>query len=106
MSRSYRHHNIMPYTGCKSEKYDKHLTNRGLRRKSKRIIHNSDNLEDLLECDFPIKGEIRDRWDFGKDGRCFLPSGTQLFNDKDGWDSNSPNKYWNYYVTKDGHIRK
>lgn len=95
MSKSYRYHNIIGLCAGHhtSEKYDKRLTNKGIRHKSKIIINNHPNYDDLSHSDLPIKDDIRDHYDFAKDG-------TIMIDPSDEWISKS------IHFTKDGKMRK
>lgn len=61
MSRSRRHTPIMGTTTARSEKYDKRLANRALRRETKMAL--KDEKEVL-----PIVREVSNKYDFAKDG--------------------------------------
>ena len=60
MARSYYHHNHAGNTTATSEKYDKRLANRRLRRKV------NDGFYDLTMRD------VSDPWDFKKDGKHYF----------------------------------
>lgn len=62
MARSYRHTPIFGITTCRSEKTDKRLANRKLRRAQVRA---ADGGAEIL----PLLREVSDVWGFGKDGR-------------------------------------
>lgn len=64
MSRSYRKTPIFGNTGCKSEKEDKRIGNRKLRRINKQICQN-----DTGESVYKIMDEVMNPWSMGKDGR-------------------------------------
>lgn len=62
MSHSFKHLPITGITTCRSEKYDKRLANRCLRRVTKQILPDEDTV-------FPEMRELTDIWCFGKDGK-------------------------------------
>jgi len=61
MSRSYRKSPFIGITCCDSEKDDKRIANRKLRKAVKKSI--------LVGCEPPLMREISEVWMFGKDGR-------------------------------------
>jgi hypothetical protein len=64
MSRSYRKTPITGITTATSEKHDKQLANRRLRRVAKQV------LKDEPEAQvFPLKREVSDVWTMNKDGK-------------------------------------
>lgn len=95
MSRSYRYHNIVGLASGHhtSEKYDKRLVNKGVRHKSKIILNTVNDVESLSKSHFPIRDDIKDHWDFVKDG-------TLRISPTDTWLSDS------IHFTKDGKMRK
>ena len=85
MSRSRKHTPIGGWCGGSSEKYDKRVGNRRLRKKSKQIIHNG-SYDDVV---FPIMDEVMDKWCMNKDGK--------------GWFGdlkNDPDPFWDGYYDK------
>ena len=66
MSKSKRKTNVLGVTCCKSEKKDKKIYNKTLRRKTKQIIKDSDDMENMQ---LPIKKDVSDPWLMGKDGK-------------------------------------
>jgi hypothetical protein len=55
---------------AKSEKFDKMLMNKKIRRISKNILQNVEEGE--IDCDdvvFPEKDEVMNQWDMAKDGK-------------------------------------
>lgn len=71
MSRSRRKTRITGITCKESEKKDKRIANRKLRRKTKRIL-NDTPVEDLENEELPDLKEISDVWLFAKDGKQYL----------------------------------
>ena len=66
MSRSYKHY---PHIGlARSEKFDKRLVNKGVRRRVKTILTTSSDFDDLSNSCFPLREDIKDVYDFAKDG--------------------------------------
>ena len=65
MSRSRKKNPVGGITTAKSEKFDKRIINRIIRRKSKRLIEIGDP-ENIV---FPVKEEVMDIWDMQKDGK-------------------------------------
>jgi hypothetical protein len=70
MSRSYRHTPIFGTTICDSEKSDKRLANRRLRRK----MNETPDEEDAV---VPLKREVSNVWDFAKDGKGYWDKATK-----------------------------
>jgi hypothetical protein len=71
MSRSRRKNKIFGMTKADSEKQDKRLANRAMRR----IIKQSDFLnEDLI---LPIMDEVRNIWSMDKDGKHYWADATK-----------------------------
>ena len=68
MSRSYRKSSIAGITKAKSEKKDKQICNRILRRKIKQIM-TKEQSEDWL---FPISKEIVNPYSMAKDGKTYF----------------------------------
>lgn len=62
MARSKKKNNISGVTICDSEKDEKRIANRSLRRKNKQEVKMGREV-------FTIKKENSNVWDFGKDGR-------------------------------------
>lgn len=62
MSRSKRQSPYMPVTCCESEKDDKRIANRRLRKGIKSAVRSGSDV-------FPVMNEIYDHWNGGKDGR-------------------------------------
>lgn len=65
MSRSYRKTPITGWTTCESEKWDKKMANRKLRRRTIDAIRKREEV-------YPELKEVSDIWDFGKDGKQFI----------------------------------
>ena len=66
MSRSHRKTPVFGHTGCPSEKQDKQLSSRKMRRKVRQyIIIDPDNFLN------PKKQEILNKWEMGKDGKSY-----------------------------------
>lgn len=66
MSRSYKKY---PYIGCSdSEKFDKRYVNKRLRSKVKVILNTTNDTENLIDSDLPTRDDIKDTYDFAKDG--------------------------------------
>lgn len=68
MSKSYKKTSINGCSTVKSEKKDKRLYNRKLRRITKQMIIN-ERLDEVL---FPTKNEIQDVWLMPKDGKTYF----------------------------------
>ena len=66
MGKSKRKTNICGNTCCDSEKKDKKIYNKILRRRTKQILKHSD---DVAEVQLPIKKDVSDTWLMGKDGK-------------------------------------
>jgi hypothetical protein len=66
MSRSYRKKPIRSITTAQSEKKDKKMWHRKLRRKCRSEIENGAEV-------LPHFREISNVWDFQKDGKCYDP---------------------------------
>jgi hypothetical protein len=65
MSRSRKKHLIVGVTTAESEKYNKRVANRNMRRKVKSMLKNGN-------CDkIPLIREISNVWLFAKDGKSF-----------------------------------
>jgi hypothetical protein len=62
MSRSYKKHPITGMTTAESEKYDKQLANRKLRRKQKNAIRTKKEV-------LPQLKEVSNNYTFNKDGK-------------------------------------
>ena len=67
MSRSKKKIAITGFTTARSEKQDKRIINRSLRRTTRRLL-NSDGAEDAI---LPIPDEVMDVWSMRKDGKCW-----------------------------------
>ena len=65
MSRSRKKHAITGVTTARSEKEDKRIINRILRRSARKLLKQ----EDREEAIFPIPDEVMSPWDMSKDGR-------------------------------------
>lgn len=65
MSNSYRKHSIVANTSCESEKQEKRLANRQLRRMVKLRIR-------VGNYELPHLCEVSNVWLFGKDGKFYL----------------------------------
>lgn len=70
MSRSYRHVPIFGNCLCRSEKKDKRLANRALRR----IVRHCIKLG--VEV-LPVQREVSNVWSWGKDGKSYWHNFTQ-----------------------------
>lgn len=81
MSRSYKNY---PHIGFSdSEKFDKRYTHKRLRSKCKQLLNkrNIDGDNGLTKIDLPVRDEIKDHWDYAKDGGVDLePRDRDLFN--------------------------
>lgn len=64
MSRSRKKKAITGFTCAKSEKYDKRIINRSIRRITRRILEH--DAEDSI---FPIQDDIMSVWSMQKDGK-------------------------------------
>ena len=70
MSRSRRKTPIFGMTGARSEKQDKRLANRALRRKFKESIGADAEV-------YPIIEDVSNVWSFEKDGKHFWPQASK-----------------------------
>jgi hypothetical protein len=70
MSRSKRKHKIFPITIARSEKDNKQIANRKLRRKTREKIKNQ-------EENLPTIREISDIYNWNKDGHMYNPNATK-----------------------------
>lgn len=66
MSRSRKKHAIQGWTTAESEKDDKRIINRALRRKTKTILKDADPEGNFI---LPIPDEIMSVWSMSKDGK-------------------------------------
>lgn len=72
MSRSYKDY---PHIGfANSEKFDKRFVNRRFRRRAKIILATSSEPSYIALYDFPLREDIKDRYNFAKDGGIDLDS--------------------------------
>lgn len=67
MSRSYRSSPIVGNTVVSSEKTDKEIANRRLRRIVRQLLH--DNSAQVV---LPLRREVADVWWMGKDGKQWI----------------------------------
>ena len=67
MSRSRKKIAITGFTTARSEKYDKRIMNRSIRRTTRRLLE-QDDLDDIV---FPIPDEVMGVWSMQKDGKCW-----------------------------------
>jgi hypothetical protein len=67
MSRSRKKNPITGVTTAKSEKSDKVIMNRRLRRRTKHVLFNYDEEKD--EYILPVKHDVMNQWSMAKDGR-------------------------------------
>ena len=79
MSRSFRKTNIIGH-GASSEKYDKRINNRVLRRAVKHAISIGKD-----ENTFPIMREVSDKWCMGKDGKYYFGNLREYLESRSGW---------------------
>ncbi len=70
MSRSYRQTPIMGITTAASEKWDKQLANRRLRRVVKQVLKGEPDAQVL-----PLQREVSDVWTMDKDGKHWFDAG-------------------------------
>lgn len=77
MGKSFRKTPIIGI-GSRSEKKDKQLINRRIRRRSKRILEEGD-LEDIQEAMFPKQNEVMDPWNMAKDGKMYVPKNSEFY---------------------------
>lgn len=70
MSRSRRKTPVAGWTTARSEKFDKKIIHRKMRRKVDKILKTIVDPEDIAVADFPITDEIKDVWSMQKDGKC------------------------------------
>lgn len=80
MAKSYKKHNILGFTTAESEKEDKQIANRKLRRKANQVSGQAKLSEDGNDVDYPDMKEVADNWGFAKDGK-------QIVSDSDITDS-------------------
>jgi len=66
MSRSFKKHPITGMTCAESEKKDKEIANRKLRRKTKKMIFDMIQKDDVV---LPVVKDTSDIWSFNKDGK-------------------------------------
>ncbi len=66
MSRSRKKIAITGWTTARSEKKDKRIINRSLRRQTRRILEG--DAEDAI---FPIQDDVMSLWSMQKDGKCW-----------------------------------
>ncbi|OWK27378.1 MAG: hypothetical protein US76_04055 [Parcubacteria group bacterium GW2011_GWA2_38_13b] len=67
MSRSYRHKQIIGNTFAESEKKDKLICNKKLRKLARMLLMK--HFEDFIE---PLKNEVSDRWVMSKEGKKYF----------------------------------
>lgn len=67
MSRSRKKIAISGWTTARSEKKDKRIINRSLRRTTKRLL-NSEGAEDAI---LPLQDDVMSLWSMSKDGKCW-----------------------------------
>jgi len=76
MSRSLRRNPIIGHTTAESEKYDKRLANRCLRRSSRQALRASQDGSGALPVegvlDLPLLREVSNVYSFDKDGKQWL----------------------------------
>lgn len=72
MSRSRRRTKITSWTTSCSEKKDKQLANRKMRKKIKEQIK-----KEKFDKPFPHKYEIEDNWNWAKDGKAYQKNMTE-----------------------------
>ncbi|MBS1993714.1 MAG: hypothetical protein JSS83_24530 [Cyanobacteria bacterium SZAS LIN-3] len=78
MSRSFKRNPIIGHTFAESEKYDKRLANRSLRRKTRAVLNTSGHgragvvVEGVSEL--PLLREVSNVYSFDKDGKQWLDS--------------------------------
>lgn len=92
MSRSRKKTSITGITTARSEKQDKRLANRKLRRKTKQALR----YRDLDEWVLPVLREVSNVWGMAKDGKFWF--GDYLR--RDGfrpWLARDPDRYLNRY---------
>lgn len=65
MTRSRRKTPKVGITTARSEKFDKQVMHRRLRRKSKLLAPDPDAV-------FPIPDEVMNKWSMAKDGKCYV----------------------------------
>ena len=65
MSRSFRHTPIAGHTCAETEKWDKRKANRKLRRLSRLVTDDEDQV-------VPALREVSNTWSFAKDGKHFM----------------------------------
>ena len=82
MSRSWKHNPVSGFTTAKSEKDDKVIINKKLRRTRRQLLKNPD-LEVLETAIFPVKQEVMDIWSMAKDGKTYY---TSKYQDKDWYE--------------------
>ena len=86
MADSYRKHNILGFTTAESEKEDKQIANRKLRRKANQVSGQAKFSEDGDDVSYPDMKEVADNWCFAKDGKQIVSdsdiTNTDFFNGK------------------------
>jgi len=78
MSRSKKHNPICAITCAKSEKQDKQIINRIIRRKIKANLKTKD-LEELDEIIIPTQDEIMNKWSMAKDGKQYIEKNSDYY---------------------------
>jgi len=77
MSRSYRKTPIFGHTTATSEKSDKIIYNKRIRRKNKLTLHHA-LVSDTIDSHYAVGKEIVDTWSLDKDGKSYRPNATKL----------------------------
>lgn len=72
MSGSRRKTSITGNTAARSEKKDKRLSNRKLRRESNRVVGGCGCSCEVCSCVFPEKRDVSDPWLMAKDGKHYF----------------------------------
>ena len=78
MARSKKKTPIAGIAG-NSEKFDKRLLNRRLRRCDKKLLRNI-NEDIAMSLIFPVKNEILDKWSMAKDGKIYYKKSNKYYN--------------------------
>lgn len=72
MSRSYYHTPCKGVASCASEKEDKKMYNRKLRRKVNQCSLDACYIEEFDSTNLPLLKEVSNLWEMGKYGKCFF----------------------------------
>lgn len=79
MTRSFKKQPFAGITTAKSEKKDKQIVNRNLRRKVKQILKDIDDIEEKENILYLDKKDISDIWQFSKDGKYRVDKNSKFY---------------------------